>query len=277
MILVADSGSTKTAWILSGGGTTKSFATRGLNPYHVASDEIRSVVAKELLPHTGTGISEVYFYGAGCTAAKIPEMTGILSGFFPAARIEVESDLLGACRGICGGEKGVVCILGTGSNSCLYDGAAIAANTPPLGYILGDEGSGAALGRSFVSDCLKNLLPAELKDEFLAHHSLTQADIVEKVYRQPMANRFLAGFAPFISAHRHVPQVRALVLGAFRDFLRRNVVQYNTPGAGINFAGSVAWHFADILAEAVAAEGLNLGKIVQSPIEGIAAYHTVNR
>lgn len=275
--MVADSGSTKAAWILADGGTAKSFSTRGLNPYHVPADEIRAVLAKELLPETGTDISEVYFYGAGCTAAKIPEMTGILAGFFPAARIEVGSDLLGACRGICSGEKGVVCILGTGSNSCLYDGSEIAANTPSLGYILGDEGSGTALGRSFVSDCLKNLLPEWLKEDFFSEYGLTQAAIVERVYLQPSANRFLAGFAPFIASRRHIPEVRSLVMGAFRDFLRRNVVKYGATDTGINFAGSVAWHFADILAEAVAEEGLTLGQIVQSPIEGIAAYHTRNR
>ncbi len=273
MILVADSGSTKTAWILTDGVQSRPFSTQGLNPYHMTPDAIRETLAKELLPQTGTDVSAVYFYGAGCTPAKIPEMTDIFSGFFPAARIEVESDLLGACRGLCGDAAGVVCILGTGSNSCLYDGRQIVANTPPLGYILGDEGSGAALGKAFVSDCLKNLLPNGLKEAFLSEYGLTQADVIENIYRQPVANRYLAGFVPFISAHRHVPEMLALVGGEFRKFLRRNVLQYGAGGTAIHFTGSVAWHFADLLAETVNAEGLILGNIVQSPIDGMAKYH----
>lgn len=276
MILTADSGSTKTAWILTDGSDSRGFTTSGLNPYHTPPDAIRETLAKELLPHTGTDVSEIYFYGAGCTPAKIPEMTAIFSGFFPAARIEVESDLLGACRGLCGRDAGIVCILGTGSNSCEYDGTRIVANTPPLGYILGDEGSGAALGKAFVSDCLKNHLPAELKEEFFTEHGLAYSDIIENVYRQPMANRFLAGFAPFIAARRHLPEVRSLVVRSFREFLQRNVLQYDTAGKTINFTGSIAVCFNDLLAEAVAEEGLAIGAVERSPIEGIAAYHTEN-
>ncbi len=274
MILVADSGSTKTAWILTDGAQSRAFTTQGLNPYHITPDAVREILAKELLPETGTGVSALYFYGAGCTPARIPEMTGIFAGFFPAARIEVESDLLGACRGLCGHDAGIVCILGTGSNSALYDGENITANTPALGYILGDEGSGTTLGRLFVADCLKNQLPAELRDEFLSAHGLMQADIIERVYRQPLPNRFLAGFAPFIAAHSHIPEVRSLVVNEFRRFLQRNVLQYGVDGLKINFTGSIAFHFADLLAEAVAAEELSLGTIVQSPIDGIAKYHT---
>lgn len=274
MILTADSGSTKSAWIVTDGRESRGFTTSGLNPYHTPPDTIRETLAKELLPQTGTEVSELYFYGAGCTPAKIPEMRGLFSRFFPAARIEVESDLLGACRGLCGRSAGIVCILGTGSNSCEYDGQRITANTPPLGYILGDEGSGAALGRAFAADCLKGLLPAGLREEFLAAHGLTQADIIEKVYRQPMANRFLAGFAPFIAAHIHLGEVRQLVKRAFRDFLRRNVAHYDTAGKTINFTGSIAIHFRDVLAEAVAEEGLAMGRTVQSPIGGIAEFHS---
>ena len=276
MILTADSGSTKTAWILTDGTQSRGFTTAGLNPYHAAPDTIRETLAKELLPETGTGVSEIYFYGAGCTPAKIPEMTGIFAGFFPAARIEVESDLPGACRGLCGRSAGVVGILGTGSNSALYDGEKIVANTPALGYILGDEGSGTTLGRLFVADCLKNHLPAELREEFLSEYGLTQADIIERVYRRPMPNHFLSGFAPFIAARRHRPEVRSLVVGSFRGFLQRNILQYDAMQTPVHFTGSIAFHFADLLAEAVEEEGLMLGTILQSPIEGIAKYHTDN-
>ncbi len=273
MILVADSGSTKTAWILTGGAQSRAFTTSGLNPYHVDTDAIRGILAGELLPQTETDVSAVYFYGAGCTPAKIPEMTALFGELFPAARIEVHSDLTGACRGLCGRGAGMVGILGTGSNSALWDGEKIAANTPALGYLLGDEGSGTTLGRLFVSDCLKNQLPAAMRDEFLAAYGLTQGEIIERVYRRPMPNRFLASFAPFIAARRHIPEVRALVAEEFRRFLRRNVLQYGAAGLKIHFTGSIAFYFSDLLGEAVEAEGLALGTIVQSPIEGIAKYH----
>lgn len=274
MILVADSGSTKTAWILMDGKHRKSFTTQGLNPYHTPAGTMRETLVNELLPQTGTDVSAIYFYGAGCTTAKIPEMRGVLAGLFPSAHIEVGSDLLGACRGLCGDTAGIVCILGTGSNSCLWDGRNIVANTPPLGYILGDEGSGEALGRAFVADCLKNQLPEELKEEFMSAFGMTQADIIERVYRQPMANRFLAGFAPFISSHCHIPQVRSLVLDEFRRFLRRNIAQYDAAGSAIHFTGSIARHFSELLGEAVRDEGFVAGTIAQSPIEGIAEYHS---
>ncbi len=273
MILVADSGSTKTAWILTDGKQSRCFATQGLNPYHIKPDIIGEILAKELLPETGTAVSTVYFYGAGCTPAKIPEMAGIFAGLFPASRIEVESDLLGACRGLCGDKPGVVCILGTGSNSCEYDGEQITDNIPALGYILGDEGSGAALGKAFVTDLLRGYIPEDMSREFFKAHNLTPDDIIENIYRKPGANRFLAGFAPFIAKHRNHPDVRDMITRAFRWFIGHRVNPYGAEARDISFTGSIAVHFSDLLTEVVEDMGHTMRAIVQSPIGGLARYH----
>jgi N-acetylglucosamine kinase-like BadF-type ATPase len=180
---------------------------------------------------------------------------------------------LGAARALCGHEEGIACVLGTGSNSCLYDGKEIISNIPPLGYILGDEGSSAVLGRRLVGDCLKNQLPEAIRDEFLTEYQLTQEIILEKVYRQPLANRFLASLTPFLSKHREVPEVHKLLVESFTDFFVRNVKQYRRPWLPIHFVGSIANAFAAELKEAAESLGMELGTIMQSPMEGLVRYH----
>ena len=165
-------------------------------------------------------------------------------------------------------------MLGTGSNSCLYNGTEITANTPPLGYILGDEGSSAVLGRRLVGDCLKNQLPEAIRDEFLAEYQLTQEIILEKVYRQPLANRFLASLTPFLSKHREVPEVHKLLVESFTDFFVRTVKQYRRPWLPLHFVGSIANAFSAELKEAAESLGMELGTIMQSPMEGLVKYHT---
>ena len=204
MIVIADSGSTKTDWCLGNTKTnSRTVRTGGINPFHQSVDEIKEVIASTLTPQLGdtTEFTTIYFYGAGC----IPEKTNIvktaLAQNFPKANILVESDLLGAAHALCGKTAGIACILGTGSNSCFYDGEKITANISPLGYILGDEGSGAVLGKRLVGDFLKHQLPDDLCRDFLKEYDLTPALILDKVYRQPLANRFLAGLTPFLFAH----------------------------------------------------------------------------
>ncbi len=284
MILIADSGSTKTDWCLCHESTIVStMQTQGINPYHQSEEAIEQVLREELLPQLTTlwaGKScpytdlNIVFYGSGCANAtasgRIKEAIEKVLGTTNAT---IHSDLLGAARALCGHDEGIACVLGTGSNSCLYNGKEIVANTPPLGYILGDEGSSAVLGRRLVGDCLKNQLPEAIRDEFLAEYNLTQEIILEKVYRQPLANRFLASLTPFLSKHREVPEIHKLLVESFTDFFVRNVKQYRRPWLPIHFVGSIANAFAGELKEAAESLGMELGTIMQSPMEGLVKYH----
>ena len=183
--------------------------------------------------------------------------------------------MLAAARGLCGHEAGIVCILGTGSNSCFYNGKEIVNNVSPLGFILGDEGSGAVLGKLLVGDILKNQLSPAVKEAFLKQFDLTAPEIIDRVYRQPFPNRFLASLSPFIAQHLEEPGIRRLVLNSFIAFLRRNVMQYDYAQYPAHFIGSVAYCYREILQEAAQETGVNIGKILQSPMEGLIRYHTV--
>ena len=279
MILIADSGSTKTDWcLMRDSDTTLVIQTQGINPYHQAQEAIGLVLAEELLPQLKGYVKEqplkVIFYGAGCANDKACQrVEDAIHKVLGYTDITIHSDLLGAARALCGHEEGIACVLGTGSNSCLYDGEKIVANVPALGYILGDEGSSAVLGRRLVGDCLKNQLPEAIRDEFLTEYGLTQEIILEKVYREPLANRFLASLTPFLSKYREVPEVRRLLVESFVDFFVRNVKQYRRPWLPIHFVGSVANAFSSELKEAAESLGMELGTILKSPIEGLARYH----
>ena len=283
MILIADSGSTKTDWCLCNQGTILcNIQTQGINPYHQSEEAIEAVLHEELLPqltqHSAFNIQnslDIVFYGSGCANENAcNRIKKAIHKVLETKDITVHSDLLGAARALCGHEEGIACVLGTGSNSCLYNGKEITANTPPLGYILGDEGSSAVLGRRLVGDCLKNQLPEAIRDEFLTEYGLTQEIILEKVYRQPLANRFLASLTPFLSKHREVPEVHNLLVESFVAFFVRNVKQYRRPWLPIHFVGSIANAFAPELKEAAESLGMELGTIMRSPMEGLIKYHT---
>jgi N-acetylglucosamine kinase-like BadF-type ATPase len=218
---------------------------------------------------------DVFFYGSGCTPVLAPVMKQILSQFFPSEKIWVFSDLMAAARALCQHEAGIACILGTGANSCLYDGNDIVQNTPALGYILGDEGGGAVLGRLFMNAIFKNPAFAAIRDSYLAETKLTQADIINKVYREPMANRFLATTSLFISQHLDNPLLRDLVVQNFRQFFRSNIVPYQRADLPVHFVGSMAHHYEEQLALAAKEEGFRLGRIMKSPMEGLISYHSV--
>ena len=283
MILIADSGSTKTDWCLCNQGTILcNIQTQGINPDHQSEEAIEAVLREELLPqltqHSAFNIQntiDIVFYGSGCANENAcNRIKKAIHKVLETKDITVHSDLLGAARALCGHEEGIACVLGTGSNSCLYNGKEITANTPPLGYILGDEGSSAVLGRRLVGDCLKNQLPEAIRDEFLTEYGLTQEIILEKVYRQPLANRFLASLTPFLSKHREVPEVHNLLVESFVAFFVRNVKQYRRPWLPIHFVGSIANAFAPELKEAAESLGMELGTIMRSPMEGLIKYHT---
>ena len=201
-------------------------------------------------------------------------MERLLRACFPTTTVHVASDMLGAARALCGHSEGIACILGTGSNSCLYDGHDIVANVPALGWILGDEGSGAVLGRTLVSDLLKGQLPVALRDAFLKEYDLTQDAIIQRVYRGEQPNRWLASLVPFLASHCNEPSVHDLLIRSFCRFLRRNVLAYARPDLPVGFVGGVANQFEDELRAAVAAEGLLMGYIQREPIHGMVRYHT---
>ena len=277
MILLADSGSTKTDWcVADGAAEICRIATHGTNPFFQSADEIAREVDGGLLPQLGNRpIEQIRFYGAGCAFPdKIAVIRDVLAARFTAADIEVGSDMLAAARALCGRNAGIACILGTGSNSCLYDGTEITANVSPLGFILGDEGSGAVLGRTLVGDCLKNQLPTGLREKFLSRFGLTPADILEQIYKKPVPNRFLAGLSPFLAENLDVPEIRALVKNGFASFLRRNVLQYpDCRELPVHFTGSVAYYYKEILEETAVESGLRIGSIVRTPMEGLVRYH----
>ena len=241
MIVIADSGSTKTDWCLGNTKTnSRTVRTGGINPFHQSVDEIKEVIASTLIPQLGdtTEFTTIYFAHA-----------------------------------LCGKTAGIACILGTGSNSCFYDGEKITANISPLGYILGDEGSGAVLGKRLVGDLLKHQLPDDLCQDFLKEYDLTPALILDKVYRQPLANRFLAGLTPFLFAHKHRPEIRNLLISCFTDFFTRNVMQYEYHDILVHFTGSIAFYFQEEVKEAALRLNVSIGKVLKSPLEGLKDYH----
>ena len=275
MILIADSGSTKTDWALqSASGALARFHTQGINPFHQDRTVIAGILRQELLPQLDPEkVSRVCFYGSGVRPELEPVMTSLLQEAFPQAeQVEAHSDLLGAAHALCGHNYGIASILGTGANSCLYDGGRIIANTPALGYILGDEGSGGVLGKLFLHELYKGVLSEKICSEFEREYGLTMADVIQRVYREPMPNRFLASLAPFIHRHLSDDAVRQIVIRNFRDFFRYNIRPYGLSDMPVSFVGSIAFHFRDQLTEAALAENFRLGKILQSPIEGLVEY-----
>lgn len=270
--LIADSGSTKTDWCTCNqSGILQHIHTQGINPFHQSPEEVVGIIREMADQVTDKDtIQSIEFYGAGCA---LPEKKAIIAETLQKAfphkpAIYVSSDLEGAARAVCQGEAGIACILGTGSNSCQFDGEHIVANTPSLGYILGDEGSGAVLGRTLVGNCLKGQLPKHLCEAFLTEYNLDQATLLEHVYRQPLANRFLASLTPFLSKHRDEPAIRALLIEEFTRFFRRNVLAYDTT-LPIHFIGSIAYHFNKEVTEAAHALNLHVGRILKTPMEGL--------
>lgn len=283
MILTADSGSTKCHWGLvegeSASNEPKIIETRGINPVTCSSEQVKEIIAEGLLPQIqAIEVEGIYFYGAGCiaNAPATLELQRTLQEIFPqATTIVVATDMLGAAHALCGHDKGIVCILGTGSNSAFYDGEQLAKNVPPLGYILGDEGGGANLGKTFVSNALKGLMPSEIVDLMYEECQTSYAQIIESVYRKPNANRYLASFVPFMARHRDRAEICRCIDLAFDNFIERNLLQYpDVEKLPINFVGSIAAVFEQELTEALSRHSLTLGKIERSPIGGMVKYHT---
>ncbi|MBQ4484602.1 MAG: ATPase [Prevotella sp.] len=298
-VLVADSGSTKTDWMLLGETGRKSFQTQGLNPVLMSEEQIVGILQCELLPELpNEDCFEVFFYGAGVRPDQLEKMNEAFQKAFaagspfaaiashstlhtphftlhtPHVTLHAASDLLGAARALCGHAEGIACILGTGSNSCLFDGENIVQNTPALGYILGDESSGASLGKRFLNALFKGVLSESLRIDFQKETSLSLDEIIKKVYREPMPNRFLASFSKFIHLHLEEDEaLRELVKDEFRRFFRHNIVPYQRRDLAVNFVGSIAFHYEKLLREAAEKEGFEVGKILSKPIDALCEYH----
>ena len=279
MIVIADSGSTKTDWSLLSPTIDMRFTTNGLNPYHQERHQMKSVL-KEVADRITAFQSDeaeplnVFFYGSGVRPEQEAPMADLLRASLPKVEtIETHSDLLGAARALCGRNCGISSILGTGANSCLYDGERILQNTPALGYILGDEGSGAVLGKRFIHDLYTGVLSEELKSEFERESGLSLPQIIDRVYRQPLANRFLASLSEFILSHLGDPTVEALVCQNFTDFIRLHITPYDRMDLPLSFVGSIAYYYREQLAKAVSALGYTLGTVLRSPMEGLFRYH----
>jgi len=273
MILIAESGSTKTDWILlNEGHIHKQVQTLGINPFH---QDINSIIENIKSLESFQSIDQIFFYGAGCaTDGTKQKVKDALFKVFPHASSEIHSDILAAARSVCGREKGIACIIGTGSNSCLYDGETIIHNVRPLGYILGDEGSGAVLGKRLIADILKGVAPEDITKTFYKKHDLEYADIVNKVYREEAPSRFLAQFTVFLSENIEHSYVTNLVQEEFTRFFERNINQYNNHSSlPIHFIGSVAYYFKNELNVVAEQMKLQLGKIIKSPLEGLIKFH----
>lgn len=274
MLLIADSGSTKVDWrLIKDKNDIKSFSTPGINPYFQSKEEIINDLTINLVPQTGTSISEIHFYGAGVVGDKVQLLVDCFTQLFPNVKAFAYTDLLAAARSLCGDEPGIASIMGTGSNSCFYDGVQITDNVPASGFILGDEGSGAVLGKKLISDFLKRQMPKDLEKIFQEKYNLNYAQIVEKTYKQPFPNRYLATFTHFIFENRESSYIKSLLINSFKEFLSRNIESYNYKEYKLNFVGSVAYYFKEELIDAISQKEMKPGKIVQSPIDGLVDYH----
>lgn len=278
MKIIAESSSTRTEWALVDEGTVVEHAfTQGLNPYFQSRREISHSIRLELPDAFFRRRWEhVYFYGAGCAN---PEKTKVIESSIVAqfkTPVTVYSDLLGAARGILGNEPGIACILGTGSNSCYYDGNDIVEHVRPLGFILGDEGSGAYFGKMFVSDCLKNIAPAHLRDAFYEKVQQEPDEIMDAVYTNPHPNRSLSGFSSFLSEHLDDEYVYQLIYNGFTKFFTRNVSAYDYRNNQICCVGATGCTFSDVLRQVARDFGVEIRKIERTSLPGLVEYHVKN-
>ncbi len=280
MILIADSGSTKTDWrLIDENKQIHQFATQGMNPYFHTTEQITLVLKSELIPQFESNIlnliSNVFFYGAGCRVEdKKRIVEKALSEVFPKSKIEIYSDMLGAARSLCGKSVGIAAILGTGANTCYYDGKSIIENRTSTGYILGDEGSGAHIGKIFIQAFLNDELPKDIADRFVARFKLNKDDIIDAVYRQPMPNRFLASFSKFIYQNIKEQFVIDLVAACFNQFFDKHICKYEKhKEVKLSCTGSVAFYYSNILRAVATTKGVNIDTITETPIAGLTLYH----
>jgi N-acetylglucosamine kinase-like BadF-type ATPase len=270
--LIADSGATKAEWCLLDKGKRKTIFTQGISPYFLNTEQITELLVKELKPKLkNTEISDIFYYGTGCanpTNAK--SVHRAILNVFSGSKAEVTHDLMAAARALCGKAKGIACILGTGSNSCYYDGKKIVKNSPGLGYVLGDEGSGAFLGKKVIQYYLYGTFDDELRGRFDATYTTTAAEILENVYKKPLPNRYLAGFTRFLAENRGHYMIENII-----EFFFYHLCKYReTWTLPVNFTGGVAFGFKDVLQQLCNSYEFELGKVMKNPMEGLVEYHS---
>lgn len=277
MILIADSGSTKTDWrLIDEEGNIHQAQTIGLNPYFINDERIAETLRTGALRlFTPDAVKEVFFYGSGLGAVTNRiRLESIVGKHYKRARVHIEHDLLGACRALCGNDPGVAVILGTGANTAVYDGAYIVQQVKSLGYLLGDEGSGAELGRRWMSAFLNGRVPEHLDAAFRGSFSLSFDEILERVYRKEQPNRFLASVVPFLKEHKEDPYVAGLLQSSFELLFEHYLLRYPQIGEyPIHFCGSIAWYFQPFLQSIAEDHGLITGQFLQSPIAALTLYH----
>lgn len=276
MMLIADSGASKTDWrIIDREGKIEQAQTIGFNPYYQPIEQFDREVREVLMPQIKQPIDKIFYYGTGCSSDKNRKLIrNVLEIFFPQAHIEIWHDLLAAARALCGTEEGIACILGTGSNSCYYDGFKIVDNVTSLGYLLGDEGSGAYFGKRILADYIRKELPENLWDQFKKRFPFDRDEILDRVYTQEMPSRFLGSFSHFIFQHLKEPYCYKLVYDGFGQFFEKNVMKYNRyEKLKVHFTGSVAFYFSDILRQVANDKGITVKNILESPIAGLTLYH----
>jgi glucosamine kinase len=278
MILIADSGSTKTDWrLIDEQKQIHQYATQGISPYFHTQEQIAEIIRLELVPQLKGEISslQIFFYGTGCQAEdKKQVVKDALLSVFKNASAEIQSDMLGAARALCGQNEGMVAILGTGMNTCFYDGKEIVENKFSSGYILGDEGSGAHIGKTVVQAYLNDELPKALAERFYERFKLSKNDIIDAVYRKPMPNRFLSSFSKFVYQNLKEQYIIDLTANCFEQFFDKHICKYSKhKQVKLSCVGSVAFYYSNILRAVAITKEVNIDKIVETPIAGLTLYH----
>ena len=274
--LIADSGSTKCEWCLLDNNKKKIILTKGINPYFASVEDMIQILETELIPNLGKKeIETIHFYGTGLSNINnVSKIKKALKHFFKKAKLNIQTDLVAAARAVCLKEKGIVCILGTGSNSCYYNGKTIVKNHASLGYILGDEGSGAYLGKTIIRYYLYNTFDEDLRSRFDAKFVTTPHEIIENVYTQPMANRYMAGFTHFLAENRGHYMIENILEDGFSEFFYHHIYKYRESWTHpIYFVGGVAFAFQDVLKEMCSSFELDFGGVIASPMKGLIQYH----
>lgn len=277
MIIIADSGSSKTDWlILKEKELLKKIETSGINPFFQDTEEIIKMLSPVFSEMAKSEISEIFFYGAGCIKGKSDTtIIKALEKVFPTSQIEVEDDMLGAARAVLGKNEGIACILGTGANSCYYNGVNIIDKVPTLGFILGDEGSGAHIGKFFLNDYFKRALPKDIQEKAEKELALEMPEVLTAVYKGEYPSRYLSQFSKFLAKNKTHVYTHNLIKRSFSEFFFRNIERYNNyKNVKVNFVGSIAFNYSAILKEVAFEREIEIGKIIEKPIDGLKIYHT---
>lgn len=274
-ILIADSGSTKTDWCLLQDKKKKHIITQGLSPYFYNEEQISEILKKELIPKLKDVVpDEIFFYGTGCSSPANSNIVKKAIRRHYKTNIKVDHDLMGAAKALCGDEKGIACILGTGSNSCFYNGRKIVKNSPGLGYILGDEGSGAYMGKKVIQYFLYNTFDEDLMERFKAKFNTDAIEILDAVYKRPLPNRYLASYAIFLAENRGHFMIENIIEDGLNDFFFNHIYKYRESWTlPLNFIGSIAYGFKDVLKDLCNSYELQLGRVLKNPMEGLIRYH----